>query len=103
MKGTTPTKAQRYFHDSLVHMVGCICCRKLDMYNDYCSIHHIDGRTKPDAHWLVLPLCGEHHQLAPDSRHGNKAAFVARWGTEAQLLKNCRKILEECGYSGKLG
>ncbi|WP_442796416.1 Ref family recombination enhancement nuclease [Pandoraea sp. XJJ-1] len=62
MKGRSPTSAQKHFHDDLCRHIGCVACRFEGIFNDYVSLHHIDGRTKPDAHWLVLPLCGGHHQ-----------------------------------------
>ena len=42
--------------------LGCVACMKDGHYNTNVSIHHCDGRTKPDCHKLVLPLCGPHHQ-----------------------------------------
>lgn len=94
MKGRNPTRAERQFHDRLVSVVGCIACRKHGNFNDYCSIHHIHGRTRKSAHQTVLPLCGHHHQLAPDSVHGNKSAFENTFGTEEALLAECMEILE---------
>ncbi|MCY1561388.1 Recombination enhancement, RecA-dependent nuclease [compost metagenome] len=85
----------------LVHGVGCIACR-VDSgdFNDFCSIHHIDGRSKPHAHWNVLPLCGAHHQTGGEgvSFHHNKARFEARFGKQRELLERCMRILAEDGH-----
>jgi hypothetical protein len=41
--------------------------------SDYVSIHHIDGRTGPGCHLLVLPLCAGCHQGGT----GNDKSLVA--------------------------
>lgn len=100
MKGRTPTKGEKQFHDRLVNEVGCIACR-LDGYrNHVCSIHHIDGRTKPDAHKLVLPLCAGHHQDGTGAPgliavHPWKTRFQERYGDQYALLTHCTEILEQ--------
>lgn len=105
MKGRNPTKEQVRFHSALVNTVGCIACRRIGFLTHLCSIHHMDGRTKPDAHWLVLPLCGEHHQIGQygPARHKNKTEFESTFGTELALLANCKRLLAEAGYTGRMG
>lgn len=97
MKGRTPTKTEKQFWDDLSNFVGCIACRKDGIFNSYVSIHHIDGRTKPDAHKLVLPLCFPHHQgdckVVP-SVHGAKRSFETRYGAQRELLEECHAIIE---------
>lgn len=98
MKGRTPTAAQKLFHDSLARHVGCIACRKDGRFNTWVSIHHIDGRTKPDAHWNVLPLCGAHHQdmgAGVVAVHPYKARFEAMYGNQYELLDLCKTLLLE--------
>lgn len=94
MKGRTPTKAEKQLHDRLCQL-GCIACRKDGRMNTFVSIHHINGRTRKDAHMTVLPLCGQHHQLDPESVHGNKARFEARYGKQDALLAECMAMLED--------
>lgn len=96
MKGRAVTAVQKRFHDLLVRHIGCVACRAHGVFNDHASIHHIDGRTKPGAHWLVLPLCGPHHQ--DDGRgaiaiHPWKGQFVAQYGRERDLLRECVELL----------
>lgn len=95
MKGRAPNKSEKQFHDSMAQ-IGCIACRKDGMFNPVVSIHHIDGRTKPGAHKLALPLCYPHHQgdgkVVP-SVHGNKRQFENRYGTQRQLLAECNELL----------
>lgn len=94
MKGRAPTIAEERFMDAIA-LLGCIACKKDGRTNPAVSIHHIDGRTKPGAHFLTLPLCGPHHQQDDSdpwgriSLHGRKATFQARYGTEPELLAEC--------------
>lgn len=102
MKGRAPNASEKRFHDLLASVVGCIACRQEGMYTDYVSIHHIDGRTKPDAHWLVLPLCGPHHQDMGISGvipvHPYKTRFEAAYGKQTVLLKRAIQILLDGGF-----
>lgn len=106
MKGRNPTAEQKRWHDLLVGVVGCIACRvEHGVLNDFCSIHHVDGRTKLHAHWYVLPLCAGHHQhgTGPDSFpgvavHPFKAQFEARYGRQADLVGQCARIVAEAGH-----
>ncbi|QJE03641.1 recombinase [Massilia forsythiae] len=99
MKGRPPTADEARFMDAIAKL-GCIACRKDGWENVVVSIHHIDGRTKPGAHFLVLPLCGPHHQqddTDPRGRislHGRKATFQARYGAERELLAECMAELK---------
>lgn len=105
MKGRPTNNAEKDFHDMLCQNIGCIACLiDTGVVNDYCSIHHCDGRTKPDAHWLVLPLCAGHHQAgtgAPwmKSVHGHKRDFVRMYGSEAELRRYCLELLIGTGAS----
>lgn len=100
MKGRPPNQAELRFHDTLCGL-GCIACRQRGIHNTYCSVHHIDGRTKPWAHWLVLPLCGPHHQDTGMSGaiavHPHKAQFEQMFGKQRDLLRKCLGLLEDQG------
>lgn len=91
MKGRTPTKAERELHHAIAGL-GCIACHIDGRENPFVAIHHIDGRTKPDAHKKVLPLCGPHHQqddtdpLGRIAVHPNKARFEGKYGSQYALL-----------------
>ena len=101
MKGRAPNTSEKRFHDLLASVVGCIACRQEGMFTPFVSVHHIDGRTKPWAHWMVLPLCGPHHQDAgiPGvvAVHPWKAQFEARYGTQRDLQRECVQILLDRG------
>lgn len=101
MKGRTPTKAEKEHMDA-VREIGCIVCRRLGRGRRPCEIHHIEGKTKPDTHFKVLPLCFEHHRMGSDkepiSRHPYKARFVKAYGTEYELLKAVQDILDSDQY-----
>ena len=100
MKGRTPTVAERQRMDAIA-AIGCIACKHDGIDNPHVSLHHIDGRTKPGAHLLVLPLCAPHHQqddtdpLQRPSVHGRKATFTARYGTEMELHTKCLELIGE--------
>lgn len=104
MKGKSPSAAQKRFHDMLCHQVGCIACRADGAINDFVSVHHIDGRTKPGAHWLVLPLCAGHHQENTGipgliAVHPWKTRFIEQYGQQTDLLHQCIQILIDSGYA----
>lgn len=102
MKGAATTVEQKRFHSLLADVVGCIACRQEGGYTNLVSIHHIDGRTKPHAHWTVIPLCGPHHQdmgvngVIPV--HPYKARFEATYGTQMELLRRSIQILIDGGF-----
>ena len=98
MKGRTPTSAERQWLNAIVGL-GCIVCRNDKGCFTEAAVHHINGKTKPGAHFKTLPLCFLHHQGGADcheyvSRHPYKARFEQRYGTEQALLEQCREILD---------
>lgn len=100
MKGRTVTAEERRYHDKLCREVGCIACRLDGFFNDYVSVHHVEGRTKPAAHWRVLPLCGPHHQggvAGVEAVHANKSRFEQRYGRQAALIAKCVGFLQQQG------
>ena len=98
MKGTTPTKAEKAFHDELASL-GCIACFIDGRYMEEVSIHHIDGRTRPGSHMKVLPLCAGHHQNGTGvpgliAVHPWKARFEKQYGKQMEILDLCKAMLE---------
>ncbi|NIE72768.1 recombinase [Pantoea sp. Acro-807] len=101
LKGRTPTAAERVVMDALGKL-PCIACLQHGKESPRISLHHIDGRTKPGAHLLQIPLCVYHHQhaapenvraefpwLVPvhaDGITGGKAEFTRHNGSEMQLM-----------------
>jgi len=98
VKGRSPTAEERDWMDE-IGKLGCIVCRMhLGMFQPEVSIHHIDGRTKPDAHLKTIPLCALHHQLGGDSGpyiavHPWKARFEAAYGTQQELRQECERLI----------
>lgn len=99
MKGHPPTADEARFMSAIADL-GCIACRKDGWHNPDVSVHHIDGRTKPGAHLLVLPLCAGHHQdgTGPNPTliavHPYKARFEERYGAQRALLAECISMLK---------
>jgi hypothetical protein len=108
MKGRPPTAEEARFMDKMGQL-PCIACLKDGWTNHVISLHHIDGRTKPGAHFVVLPLCAEHHQQDDSdvrqriSVHGHKKPFVARYGTELELLAECISLIENEAMTAAAG
>ena len=98
MKGRPPTADEARFMSAIADL-GCIACRKDGWHNPDVSVHHIDGRTKPGAHLLVLPLCAGHHQdgTGPNPTliavHPYKARFEERYGAQRELLAECLDMI----------
>ncbi|MFZ3286577.1 MAG: Ref family recombination enhancement nuclease [Telluria sp.] len=100
LKGRPPTADEQRFMDAM-GALGCRACAKDGIENAHISLHHIDGRTKPGAHFLVISLCGPHHQqddtdpMGRISVHGYKARFEAKYGTQYELLAEAKARLEQ--------
>lgn len=100
MKGRPPTAEEARFMDKMGQL-PCIACLKDGWTNHSVSLHHIDGRTKPGAHFLVLPLCAGHHQdgTGPNSSliavHPYKARFESQYGSQRELLAECVAMTEQ--------
>lgn len=87
MKGRNPSSSERKWMDT-VATYGCWCCRQMDIQNDYISLHHTQGRTKPKAHYYVIPLCDRHHEYwSEDGFHNNPGAWRKKWGRESEILE----------------
>ena len=66
----------------------CVCRRELGVYSP-AAIHHIAGKTKPGAHFLVIGLCGAHHQTGGYgvALHAGRVEWERLHGTQAELLR----------------
>lgn len=82
-----PTKAEREWMARVADF-GCVACRK-DGHQSPASVHHIVQGNRRLGHLFTIPLCYAHHQgdgrQAP-SVHFSKRTFVARYGSELELL-----------------
>lgn len=94
------TAEEKRLWDRMAGEVGCIACRVAGLpLSDYVSIHHIEGRTKPGCHQLVLPLCAGHHQQGTGNDkslvavHPNKAEFERLYGSQQELLAIVHELL----------
>ena len=98
MKSRKATKAEQDWLNSIAEL-GCIVCRQEGYGYVPNEIHHIDGKTKPDAHLKTIPLCYLHHRAGRDcdhytSRHPFKARWEARYGRELDLLGVTQGLIE---------
>jgi hypothetical protein len=92
--------AEKQLWDRMASEIGCIACRVAGRAtSEYVSIHHIDGRTRPGCHLLVLPLCAGCHQQGTGNDkslvavHPNKARFEKLYGSQLELLDMIHAIL----------
>jgi len=97
LKGRAPTAEERRWLDAICQLGCIVCLREHGVYSPAVP-HHIDGKTKPGAHKLTIPLCYPHHQGGKDcaeytSRHPHKARFERRHGTENELLTYCQELV----------
>ena len=106
MKRTSPNRPEKDFHDRLCNIIGCVACLIDGHFNNWVSIHHCDGRTKPDAHMRVIPLCAGHHQdgTGEDKTmiavHPYKKRFETRYGTQKELTNMCFHLLAQHDANG---
>jgi hypothetical protein len=90
-------QSEKIYQDRLANEVGCIVCSNEGLYNNYVSIHHIDGRTKKGSHFNVIPLCGIHHQTGGEgfAIHPFKKQWEENFGSQLELKKQCDQILNK--------
>ncbi len=101
LKGRTPTAAEKRWLDRIMQDdIGCIVCRLYLRVYTPPEPHHIEGKTKPGAHAMAIPLCPPHHRwhLKNDqcvSVHPHKAEFERRYGSERKLLEATRELVRD--------
>jgi hypothetical protein len=67
---------------------GCVACEQ-DGISSPASVHHIVQGNRRLGHLFTIPLCPPHHQgdgRQVPSVHFTKRTFVARYGSELELL-----------------
>lgn len=96
MKGRNPTAAEKR-HITKVGQLPCIVCILQGLGETPAAIHHVEGKTKPGVHFLVLPLCSLHHQNGGYgvALHAGKKEFERRYGTEYELLEKVNELIQE--------
>ena len=97
MRGRRATEDEQIYM-SKVAKLSCIVCANQGKKNRRVEIHHVNGKTKKNAHFQILPLCYEHHRKGdrkePISRHPWKKRFVEAYGTEEELMKQVKTKVE---------
>lgn len=88
MKGRNPTAEERR-HLAWVCSLGCYCCGKMGVepWPDGTLPHHVEGKTKPGAHFKVIPLCDAHHsRYKIGGFHNNPTDWQSVWGDQYEIL-----------------
>ncbi len=79
-----------------VNQIGCIACLNIGIETppDYTCIHHIEGKTKPNAHFKVLPLCDAHHsRYHKTGLHYNMTRWQELHGNQYDLLDQVKELI----------
>ncbi len=95
MKGRTPTASEKR-HMVRTRAIGCLPCMNMgiDTPAEYTELHHTMGKTKPDAHLKVLPLCPTHHRpYSKAGLHYNLREWEKVHGTQEELLEQVNQML----------
>jgi len=83
------TVAEKKYMDRVAEL-GCVLCRHLGFGYSPPHLHHVkedQGLSQRAEHWLVVPLCPEHHQ-GKSGLHGlgTKGFYLRYRLTEIDLL-----------------
>ena len=92
-----PNKIERERLATIGNM-PCYACFQ-DGRETNAEVHHIRSQTglglRP-SHFATIPLCGFHHRYGKVSVHLGKKAFVAKYGTEQEILEKVNREIERC-------
>lgn len=100
--GRPPTRREQAWLDKCAQ-VPCIVCYVFHGIPDTpAEIHHLDGKTKPDAHLRTISLCKRHHRTPDDapkkwmSWHGDgRRAFEKRYASADELYEiQCKAVAD---------
>ena len=61
------------------------------------EVHHIRSHTGlglKSSSFLTIPLCPRHHRYGKVSVHLGKKAFIAKYGTEQEILEKTNREIE---------
>ena len=94
-----PNAAERYYME-LVAELGCLVCRNQGLGYVPCQLHHIRdgyGISQRAPHYLVVPLCPEHHKDGGNgvAFHAGKQTFQGLYGSEMDLLAQTIELLNQ--------
>jgi len=96
-KGRKPTKTEQEWLDKITDLGCCVCRNEFSSYTPACP-HHIDGKTKPGAHFKTIPLCAAHHQTGGSGMafHATgKKTWESLYGTQNALLEQTKMLINE--------
>jgi len=91
----TPVRSEREWM-ALIRDYGCIACAADGFHDVPASVHHIVEGYRRKGHLFTIPLCEAHHKgdgFVVPSVHFQKRTFVARYGSELDLLEQLKLLL----------
>lgn len=96
MEKKSKTKAEAE-HMNAVAEIGCIVCLNQGKGHSPSELHHINahGMGLRSDNYSVIPLCHWHHRTGgyEHAIHSGKRTWECRFGTEIELLKQVKEIL----------
>jgi hypothetical protein len=97
LPGRKPTEEEERYLDEVAQLGCIICLLYLSIKDSPSEIHHVDGKTKPGAHFKIIPLCDKHHRNKGKgyvSRANGKIPFEEAYMPEEDLIELTRKAVE---------
>ena len=82
-------------HLSRVAALGCVICRRFDLYDVPAEIHHprfAAGMAQRASDFLALPVCPEHHR-GSRGIHGDRSVLRQIKCDEPDLLADVIELL----------
>jgi hypothetical protein len=84
-------KSKERAYMSAVASLGCCVCHNQGTPDSPAAIHHIRhgaGMSERSSNYLVIPLCGPHHQTGGHgvAIHAGRETWEGIYGNEMQLL-----------------
>jgi len=99
LKGRKPTKKEKEFMNKIISLGCCVCRNEFGIYSP-AVIHHLNGKTRKDAHFNTIGLCPAHHTDGPPGvafHATGKKTWEARYGTQKALLEQTEMLINEKG------
>jgi len=84
-------------HLTRVAALGCVICRRFDLYDVPAEIHHprfAAGMAQRASDWLAIPLCPDCHR-GPRGIHGDRQILRRIKADEPALLADVIELLSK--------
>jgi len=101
MQSRSPTAEEKEWLNLLAQMPCIVCSECHGVHDSPAEIHHINGKTRKNAHLKTIALCSKHHRHKDNnhpsrwiSRHGDgRTIFQEKYMNEYALLDRQREAV----------